>query len=286
MWNTEWQAISARISGLIGAGTFFLQTEENDDYSVSEDLIQNAKRTAEDVVRFRDRYANLLPPHALVCLDNFIRSYDGRFFILPTNKVSPMPGGFGGVTVAVTALESFRIELDHLLADADEVTRSLAIRAFLHLQRSIVADSAVRERWISAYSKGEIACEKLGACHLLLHGIFAFKAVGAGEQTDLVMNEPMVLDDDIRRASQGLVLTEWKLVRTPEQLKTQCEAAYKQASSYSRGILNGFSVASTRYLVMVSEEAMKMPEPITDGFMTYEYRNVAVNPSVPSKRKS
>lgn len=197
-----------------------------------------------------------------------------------------MPSGFSGVAVAITALESFRIELDHLLTDADEVTRSLAIRAFLHLQRSIVADSAVRERWVFAYSKGEVACEKLGACHLLLHGIFAFKAVGAGQQTDLVINEPIVLDDDIRRASQGLVLTEWKVVRTPEQLKTQCEAAYKQASRCSRGILNGFPVASTRYLVMVSEEVMKMPEPTTDGLTTYEYRNVAVSPSVPSKRKS
>lgn len=72
MWNTEWQAISARIAGLVGAGTFFLQTKENDDYFVSDDLIQNATRVAADVVLFRDRYANLLPPHAQVCLGNFI----------------------------------------------------------------------------------------------------------------------------------------------------------------------------------------------------------------------
>ena len=30
---------------------------------------------------------------------------------------------------------------------------------------------------------------------------------------------------------------------------------------------------------------MKMPDSIVDGSMTYEYRNVAVNPSTPSKRK-
>jgi hypothetical protein len=285
MFTTEWQAISARISGLVGAGTFFLQTQENDDYSCSDDLIQNAMRTANDVIKFRDRYADLLPPHAQVCLDDFIRSYDKRFYILPTDKVSPAPNGFGGVTVAITALESFRIEFDHLLADVDEVTRSLAVRAFLHLQRSLVADNTLRERWVSAYSTGEVACEKLGACHFLLHGIWAFKAVGEGEQTDLVMNEPMILNDDIRRASQGLVLTEWKVVRALSQLSAQCEAAYKQAASYSRGILAGVPVASTRYLVMVSEDVMKMPDSIIDGSTTYEYRNVAVNPSVPSKRK-
>jgi hypothetical protein len=242
-------------------------------------------RTANDVIQFRDRYADLLSPHAQVCLDDFIQSYDKRFHILPTDQVSPAPNGFGGVTIAITALESFRIEFDHLLADVDEVTRSLAVRAFLHLQRSLVADNTLRERWVSALSVGEVACEKLGACHFLLHGIWAFKAVGEGEQTDLVMNEPMILNDDIRRASQGLVLTEWKVVRALSQLSAQCKAAYKQAASYSRGVLAGVPVASTRYLVMVSEDVMKMPDSIIDGSTTYEYRNVAVNPSVPSKRK-
>lgn len=285
MWITEWQAISARIKGLVGAGTFFLQTRENDDYSVSDDLIQNATRTAKDVVAFRDRYAKVLRPEALRCLENFVRAYDGRFYILPTEKVSPKPNGFSGVTVAITTLESFRIEFDHLSADVDELTRSLAVRSFVHLQRSIVADDAVRERWTAAYKAGEKACEKLGACQLLLHGIWAFKAGATGEQTDLVMNEPMIVNADIRRASHGLVLTEWKIVRSQEQLRLQCEAAFRQASSYTVGILAGFPVASTRYLVMVSEDVLQMPEPIVDGAIIYEYRNVAVNPKTPSKRK-
>ncbi|MFC5862083.1 hypothetical protein ACFPT7_07245 [Acidicapsa dinghuensis] len=285
MWITEWQAISARITGLVGAGTFFLQTRENDDYSVSEDLIQNATRTAKDVVVFRDRYAKVFRPQAFQCIENFVRAYDGRFYILPTQKVSPKPNGFSGVTVAITTLESFRIEFDHLIADVDELTRSLAVRSFLHLQRSIVADDAVRERWTAAYKAGETACEKLGACQLLLHGIWAFKAVGTGEQTDLVVNEPMIVNDDIRRSSHGLVLTEWKIVRSQEQLRSQCEAAFKQARSYTGGILAGFPVASTRYLVMVSEDVLHMQESIVDGEIIYEYRNVAVNPKTPSKRK-
>jgi hypothetical protein len=285
VWITEWQAISARIAGLVGAGTFFLQTKENDDFNVSDDLIQNATRVADNIVTFRTEYEGLLPAHALKCLNNFVAAYDRQFHILPTEKVSPKPNGFSGVTVAITTLESFRIEFDHLLADIDELMHSLAVRAFMHLQRSIVADSFIRERWIAAFEAGETACEKMGACHLLLHGIWAFKAVGIGEQTDLVMNEPLIVTDDIRRASHGLVLTEWKIVRTAKQLEFQCEAAYKQAVSYNRGILAGFPVASTRYLVIVSDAAMTMPNSIVDGSMTYEYRNVAVNPSTPSKQK-
>jgi hypothetical protein len=38
-------------------------------------------------------------------------------------------------------------------------------------------------------------------------------------------------------------------------------------------------------LVIVSDAAMTMPNSIVDGSMTYEYRNVAVNPSTPSKQK-
>jgi hypothetical protein len=285
VWITEWQAISARIAGLVGAGTFFLQTKENDDFNVSDDLIQNATRVAKNIVVFRAEYADLLPAHALKCLNNFVAAYDRQFYILPTDKVSPKPNGFSGVTVAITTLESFRIEFNHLLADIDELTRSLTVRAFLHLQRSIVADSSIRDRWVAAYKAGETACEKLGACHLLIHGIWAFKAVGIGEQTDLVMNEPLIVNDDIRRASHGLVLTEWKVVRTAEQLKSHCAAAYKQAVRYNLGILAGFPVASTRYLVMVSEDSMKMPDTTIEGSMTYEYRNVAVNPNAPSKQK-
>jgi hypothetical protein len=48
------------------------------------------------------------------------------------------------------------------------------------------------------YDDGELACEKLGACHLLSDEAWAFKAVGAGENINLVMNVLLVLKDDIR----------------------------------------------------------------------------------------
>jgi hypothetical protein len=63
VWITEWQAISARIAGLVGAGTFFLQTKENDDFNVSDDLIQNATRVSKTLqqwsqeVRLDERFS-------------------------------------------------------------------------------------------------------------------------------------------------------------------------------------------------------------------------------------
>lgn len=84
-----------------------------------------------------------------------------------------------------------RAEVDYHLRDFDAVARRLSERAFLHLQQTIIADDVVRDRWQVALAKGETACEKLGASHLLVHGIFAFKITGAGARTDLVFGEPI-----------------------------------------------------------------------------------------------
>src|SRR5258707_13086277 len=66
--------------------------------------------------------------------------------------------------------------LSFILSDTQEVLRSRADRAFEHLQRMIVADSDYKAKWQAAFDRGEEACEQLGAVHLLLHGIWAFKA--------------------------------------------------------------------------------------------------------------
>ena len=122
-----------------------------------------------------------------------------------------------------------------------------------------------------------------GAVHLLQHGIWAFKTAAAGEQTDLVYDEPRVIDTDAQRASEGLVLTEWKVVRAPSELQPQLRAAYNQARRYSSGVLAGVDVVMTRYLVMVSEDHMTMPLPRVEPDAIYEYRNIAVKPKTPSR---
>jgi hypothetical protein len=54
-----------------------------------------------------------------------------------------------------------------------------------------IADSSIRQKWRNAFDEGEVACEKLGGVHLLLHGIWAFKVHTPEERTDLVLQEPI-----------------------------------------------------------------------------------------------
>ena len=96
--------------------------------------------------------------------------------------------GLHGMHAALSALASFRAEFSYLLTDTNAVGRSLVAWAFTNLQRSIVADEVFGNRWRAAFNAGEIVCEKLGSCHLLLHGVWAFKASAQGERTDLVLD--------------------------------------------------------------------------------------------------
>jgi len=57
------------------------------------------------------------------------------------------------------------------------------------------------------------------AGHFLVHGTWAFKARTEGERTDLVLGAPLHVDDNVRRASDALVLTEWKRVIDPRKCK-------------------------------------------------------------------
>jgi len=167
--------------------------------------------------------------------------------------------------------------------DAEAVGRSLVARAFAHLQRSIVADSVVQDRWKKAFDEGETACEKLGAVQFLLHGVWAFKASATGERTDLVFGEPLVVENEVRTAADTLVLTEWKVVKDQRELTLKANQALEQARRYSGGILAGFELSSRRYLVIVSSDLLPMPALKQEGGVIYEYVNLAVSPSVPSK---
>jgi hypothetical protein len=114
------------------------------------------------------------------------------------------------VWAALVSLVAFETEMSFLLSDVQASIRSRSERAFSHLQRSIVVDESIRARWLKAFKEGEVACEKLGAVHLLLHGIWAFKVDAAGARTDLVLEEPAGDVAAVQRYADGLVLTEWK----------------------------------------------------------------------------
>lgn len=277
-WKTEWKALAERIKALLDAGRFLFATFagwNNDFTGASSDLNVSADEIVQELADFQASYAFLLPSIAAERLKKFVDSYLQRF---AQSSATAIPGA----QARLTRLAAFRSEMDYLLTDTDAIAQSIVERGFLHLQRSIVADTLVAERWRSAFEAGEPECERLGAAHFLLHGIWAFKASATGERTDLVFGEKLEITPLIEAASEALVLTEWKCVRKPGELDAKAKEALSQADNYSVGALAGFELASRRYLVMVSKDRLTVPPAKSSGHITYEYRNIAVSPSVPS----
>jgi len=164
--------------------------------------------------------------------------------------------------------------------------RRLTLRAFEHLNRLIAVDISQASLWQKAFKrKGEkqreVACERLGAVHLLWHGVWAFKVYGEGARTDLIAAELNLID--VERKADTLVLTEWKCVTKPVEQGKKAEEGFRQAQSYAVGVLGQLELASPRFVVLVSEKALPALPPENDakGFL-YEFINVVVNPDTPS----
>lgn len=196
---------------------------------------------------------------------------------------SDQGAGFTGVIAGITFLGALRAQFEYEMADTEVKARSLVSRAFLHLKRSIVADGAFRERWKQAFDQqDETRCEKLGAIHLLQHGIWAFKASAIGEQTDLVLGEPVDVNE-VQGAAVALVLTEWKVVRKPNEAEAKATEARSQARRYSQSAMAGFELASRRYVVLVSAERLNLPASVAEAGVMYEHIGIPVAPETPSK---
>jgi hypothetical protein len=284
-WQSEWKAISDRIDSILKAGNFYAQFGSSSDGggAAHKGLIPSAREIRTSIEDFKKKYDQLLPVSAALCLDKFI-SDAPKFF----DKSDVRQDAYLLARVILTFLSAFRADFAYKITDVSAFARRLSERAFSHLQRSIVADPTIELKWQAAFKEGEPACEKLGAAHLLQHGIWAFKVMGKGEATDLVFGEPLVKDyvSEAERTSEALVLTEWKRVTAAEQSKLNeiIEKAITQASLYKEGVLGGLELAGYRYIVIVSEDYLPMPlDRKGDNNITYRHRNIAVNRETPSK---
>jgi len=192
------------------------------------------------------------------------------------------------------ATQSLMISQSALIADISgmlDTVESRALpaieRAFLHLQRLLIADRETRNTWHSAFlnsSSTETECEKLGAVHLLMHGIYAFKSDSAGERTDLVLGGKLLYSDEIRVAMQALVLTEWKVVRNASHYEKITYEAIEQADLYRYGSLAGFELENICYLVLISENLLRpVREVVSRNGVRFEIVNLAINRLSPSK---
>ncbi len=166
IYADQWKALSSRILGLMQAGQLhaqFLAVRSSDTYSRAKRLREHCVAVLLAIRQFRDQFQHSLPPNALASVDEFVRKEDEL-----TRDANGSPDAFQErVWAALVVLAAFETEISFLLSDAQESIRTRSERAFAHLQRLIVVDSTFREKWQAAFEKGEVACEKLGAVHLL-----------------------------------------------------------------------------------------------------------------------
>lgn len=284
-WSIEWQALSGRIKGLLDAAAFFYQAlhhSSEDPRSVKKKILLNeAEKIFANLKAFSKKYQSALPEIAVACLVEYLEKPEfaaGDFFTPTSNYEN------ANVQFALTSLAAFQAEFSYIIAETQLVMRKITERAFVHLQRCIIVDEDVRRKWKDAFNRHETYCEKLGALHLLSHGVWAFKADAiVGGKTDLILNEPLHSMSPIERSADALVLTEWKLVKSPDLLQDKIQEALKQAEIYVSDVTGGIELRNYRYLVMVSEGRLEMPDEILRGVIRYRNINIAVSPGHPSK---
>ena len=281
-YHDQWKALSSRIRGLMQAAQLhaqFLAVRSSDAYVVGKHLREQSEEVLSALNVFRDRFRQELSSTALASIENHVASIGG--------VISDTGGGPGAkqerVWAVLVRLSAFETEMSFILSDAQETIRTRSERAFSHLQRLIVADPAFRDKWNRAFEEGEVACEKLGAAHLLLHGIWAFKVNAAGARTDLVFQEPAGDLVDGQRYADGIVLTEWKRMYPKDNAEERFDQARSQAQRYAQGVLAGSELTAYRYAVVVSRQQVSVPEDLTEGGVVYRHINVAVEPRTPSR---
>lgn len=285
-WHNEWNAVQGMISELNSICSEFVSASETRDPdtfgSVSKTIIPMAESLGGKIALLGKRYESQLPKDALDCFSR-LKPKVSEIISKVTGRTATMATGVAHISII---FRCFRADFNYLTSDLDGLVVRRTARAFTHLQRSIVADSDIREKWITAFENHERACEKLGSAHLLLHGIWTFKADAEGARTDLILGEPINETNlnEVYLTAEGLVLTEWKRVLDPKNVIKDSETAFKQAKIYSAGSLAAIELKRYRYLVLVSLNYLSsVPgDKEVDGII-YKYINIPVDPSIPSR---
>ena len=281
-YSDQWKALSSRIRGLMQAGQLhahYLTVRSSDTYGRGKRLREHVESVLSAIRSFRDQFQQLLPPAALISIDKSVTNTNS----LIRDSSSRQDDEQERVWAGLVLLGAFETEMSFILSDVQESIHARCERAFSHLQRTIAVDGAFRKKWRAAFDKGEVECEKLGAVHLLWHGIWAFKVDAIGARTDLVFQEPAGDLTDEQRYVDGFVLTEWKKATSGDDVVKRFEQARKQAHRYAQGALAGSELTGYRYAVVVSLQQVETPNDLREGGVVYRHINIAVEPRPPSR---
>jgi hypothetical protein len=277
-WIERWQAISARIAGLIESGELLvrLYALQQANTGMVRRIMQELAQTHQELVLLLEDCESDMPPLAATALREYCR-----------DPISPDAGSSGDAVELqpLVKLQLLRTRFNYLIRDSEIESRNATELAFEHLQRLIAVDLQVREKWIAAFKAGETSCEKLGSVHLLAHGIWAFKVKGGRAETDLVYGEaePRLTSDARRRVARAMVLTEWKIVRDAERAGVKAREAREEAKEYTVGILGDLELKRTRYVVLVACRQQQLLSDVYENGVCYRHILLAVDPEVPSK---
>lgn len=278
-YQRQWRDLSTRIRGLMQAGEYHVRLGNRDSYGRWKHLRDHCIRVVASLAEFQSRHGETLPSGAREALATVLKNTGD--LLRDTTGAADLQEE--RAQKALLMLVVFEAEMSFLILDGDEIIRSRSDRAFEHLQRSIVVDPDIRAKWIAAFGEGEVACEKLGAVHLLAHDIWAFKVNAEGGRTDLVYQEALTDIDRVTRTANGLVLTEWKRAAEADEPARRFAEARAQAARYAAGVLAGVELTSYRYAVVVSEGQIDVPADLREGRVIYRHFNIAVKPRTPSR---
>jgi hypothetical protein len=286
MMYDQWRNLSRRIRDFTQAGQQLFKF--NDSYGTIRRFGQRGTKILAELEQFRDDFHHSLPQSVVDLITSCV-SKDADISVAKLLQDTTVQGKLKDeqIWAALAMLVNFEIEVTYVLFDAQVAIRSRTERAFLHLQRLIVVDATARNQWKAALKAKEVACEKLGAVHLLWHGIWAFKVDGKGERTDLVFQQIVDSIHDEQRFSAGLVLTEWKVASSDTDARRKFIEALHQAKRYAGGVLAGNELTAFRYLIVVSSDHITKPDDIEDeNGVVYRHINIALDPKTPSQRRA
>jgi len=286
---SDWKELSKRILAFLKVIEFSYQSFNkhlDGDREANDEIINNGVSIYNDLIFFCKKYREGIPIIVAEKINN------EKLKIIFSEPSSDGPAlKVKRVAKMAIFLRLLECETSYFFTDQQRYLHKSVEISFSHLQRIIEVDKVVQEKW-SAAANYETDVEKLGALHLLSHKIYAFKSDALGQKTDLIFQELSVAEklekeiNNLRDCVEGLVLTEWKIANEINLEKKVAEAK-EQAEIYSTESLAPLELRDYRYLIIVSETHLKIPEHLRlfkENEINYRVINIAYKPQCPSKR--
>lgn len=280
----EWKRISARIKPL-----WQMWMQVSAITILHKEIYCEANQIFTLLCNFQEKFAITLTENALTCLTNFIKEKK-QFFTYDASSRGPYKDVNDKCLASFILLEN---ELSYLLSDSQTLRKKNVEISFLQLKALMIVDERMRDLWKEGWSKDkpEEHFEKLGRTHFLGNKIWTIKANGVRSETDALMLELSLDSEEIQKNFDSAVLTEWKQVRTrdkndhskkikyQDKLDKQIDDAIEQLKKYADTTLAAITLSKYRYVVVVSHDALEMPENKEEDNITYRMVNIVTSPT-------